>query len=290
MPLPTSINSKAIYHVEAHQLDKWSCGYNALFNACNLEQAIGLDNPCSKFEKFSEICTAFIQRKKRKSTDAMSSSEFEDLPYKLKLSRAQYLGLDKTGNVKPDLDEDVYIRATPGMSGSEIEDSLTKEKKRREEALIQSLQREFGNNDDYCMHFFCHVIADDSGHGILITLVQKDRFNRALYIFDNLNMPITEDSENKKYIDFLCTIFGISFQESFNRYKIDIPDKWPTTPVFHQTVRVDDKGKLIEEKDYLELLVPLDMLLKFYKSNKYIPNYPLIEHYQFNPLPLMLFL
>ncbi len=299
LSLPPSISSKAIYHIETHQIDEWSCGYNALFNTCNLEQLIGLDNPCSNFGKFKEICTAFIEKKKRKPTDAMFNQEFEDLPYKLKLSRAQYLGLDEIGNVRPDLDESISMQLTSTMSQREIDDYLNKKQQIKENALILSLQREFSNNSDYCIHFFCHVIIDSIGHCFVISLVQKGSTNRALYIFDNLNSPITESSDSKKYINFLCTTFGISSRESFDKYKITVPDKWPTAPASQPTTNTTKKSMVKkskkkeetkEQRDYLELLIPLKLLLQPYESNKYIPSLSFIKKPRFISLPFRVFL
>lgn len=38
LTLPVSLNNRAVYHIKAHQIDEFCCGYNALYNACNLEK------------------------------------------------------------------------------------------------------------------------------------------------------------------------------------------------------------------------------------------------------------
>ncbi len=230
MPVPSSISSKAVYHMQAHQIDEWSCGYNALFNACNLENTLGFKNSYSNFKQFNELCTAFIRRTHKGPRDGISNMDIEKLATQCKLQNIVYLN-NGGGKIAPLLNSPTTITIRADIPDYEVQRLLERAITKREQALLTELKKELEGKKLYCIHFVCHVFAKGEDHCILVSLVQKDGSHRGLYIFDNMNSPIQEGSEIKRYIDFLCTTFKVSTLEVFNRRKIILADKWPTTPL-----------------------------------------------------------
>lgn len=231
MPIPPSISSKAVYHVRAHQIDEWSCGYNALFNACNLEHTLGFKNPYSTFKNFKELCTTFIRKTRKGPRDGISNVAIEKLAAQCKLQKVTYLNVNGYGTIVPLLNSPTTVTVRADLSNSEVQALLDHAVKKREDAVLKELKKELETKKMLCIHFICHVFAKGEDHCILVSLVQKNGLYRGLYIFDNMNIPIKENTEIKQYIDFLCITFKVSSLEAFNRHKIILPDKWPTTPL-----------------------------------------------------------
>jgi hypothetical protein len=230
LPLPSSFGSRAIYHVEAHQINTWSCGYNALFNACNLEHFLGVSNKYRDFAKFSQLCTAFLQRVSKKKRDGISNVEIEGLALSLGLGKVYYLSPDQKGEVVPLLESSTFITVPASMSSAQANRLLEQAVKKREQALYSAIHQKLKVQKDVCVHFVCHVRARREDHCILLSLVQKKGKDRALYIFDNLNGKVTDRSYIKPYIDFISKTFQVSSEQAYRKHKISIPDRWPTSP------------------------------------------------------------
>ena len=110
---------------------------------------------------------------------------------------------------------------------SEIDRMLQQAVERRGREVIKRHIDYFNNSIDCVVHFICIVKADGESHAILASIVQNST-GRGLYIFDNMNKPITDQSTITKYINYLCKTFAISYKSQFRAPTL--PDRWPTTP------------------------------------------------------------
>lgn len=225
LPLPKSVQSKAVYHVKAYQLDKWSCGYNALFNACNIEQYLTKSNKFSNYPLFNHFCSAYLKSKKMDPSKASNNRTLEELAKHLKLQKFQYLVEDKAKGVHP-LISGVRISYPAGLPKAKIAIKLQEAKNKKEQEKIKEIKDYLKKNKGKicCAHFVCHIVALGGPHGILITLVQNKQGDRALYVYDNMNLSIHENSLTKKYINYLCKEFNVSKANKFADFKL--PNRW----------------------------------------------------------------
>ncbi len=239
LELPRSFETKAIYHKKAYQLDEFSCGYNVLFNACNLERTCNLANRFSEYALFKKTCTSYILKNKLKPKDAVYNNQ-------LSLLAEDYLGMQQLcvlgfeGNqICPLFTTPTQITYFWSISQQEKEHRLKQAMIARGQELLASIKDRLDNDHSrYTMvHFVCNLRLAESKHWILITLVQN-RTGRALYIFDNANRKIEESSQSKRYIDFLVEQFGISPKKQFRGPQL--PDIWRTIPKRSPRIQQDD--------------------------------------------------
>ncbi|MBA3953824.1 hypothetical protein H0X48_00685 [Candidatus Dependentiae bacterium] len=207
LSLPQSLASKPIVHLKVRQLDNWSCGYNALYNACLAEQRAGLNNSSSILSHFELLCSSYLRSKRANPQEASSNTTLTDLADKLKLENLCCLYLDKHNTVEPFFDTPTSITFKYGLSQREKDQLMEKTKKQRGVTLFKELKQKFIAQKLCCMHFICNVQEDSIKHWVLVSLVKKSPSDVMLYICDNMNRKITERSQIKKYIDYLYNFF-----------------------------------------------------------------------------------
>lgn len=225
LPLPKSIVSRAVYHVKTHQINDFCCGYNCLYNACNLETACGIANHYSIYGIFKDACMRYLKSEK---IDPMANVYNTTLRT---LSR-QILGLQQQCFMIHDPQYPQGFRmefreCTKG-TGRDHHEALRaciqKDSERTIDALTKIRDRLNKSRQPYeVVHF---IFCADS-HAVLISVVQNVT-GRGLYVFDNMNYMIYEGSKTKLFLDYLCAFFSISQKSSFSGPSI--PDIWSSTP------------------------------------------------------------
>lgn len=240
----------AIYHIKANQLENWSCGYNVLFNACNLENHLGFHNAYSFYSNFKRACTEFINAHKKKPEEGITNKDMATLAQRVMLKRNHYLYIDEQGKVVPFIEGKVSIMVPPNTSEDERQQLLKQEVAKKQRQVVQEIQNSIGSVGTGCVHFFCHVLSEQEGHCILITLHKNNYGLRSLYIFDNLNAAIQESPSAKYYIDYISTEFKVS--QSKLCPSLTLPDVWPTAPAPIRVQKVINSSKVttIYEKDF----------------------------------------
>lgn len=223
LPLPEALDNQAVYHVKAHQVDDFCCGYNCLYNACNIEEMCGIPNCFSDYTIFKETCLGHLAYKNINPKDPVFNSTLE-------IISKEYLGLQKRYyteyNCKracgfhveylPPLPKNAEVHQKPCMHVLPAD--------RAQELFTRIRYRlNTSNNPQDIVHF---MFGADK-HIILISLIQNPT-GRGLYIFDNTNTAITEGSKTKLFIDYLCKFFCISLKNQFSGPYI--PYVWKTTP------------------------------------------------------------
>lgn len=227
LSLPLIYTNKPIYYIKAHQLDKWSCGYNVLFNACNVEQHCGRINKGANFNHFSSICGTYLNSIYKESHKASTNNILDDLSQKLKLQDNCYLHLDSYNKIEPLLKGSVKIKYYGNPSQTEIDRLFKEAIIKRNQDRINEINKMLNNNKDklYFVHFFCHVEDTSGPHVLLISLIQNKN-GRSLYIFDNLNAVITQYSQTMQYIDYIYSTFKVYINS--DRNFINFPNHWPS--------------------------------------------------------------
>lgn len=230
MHLPTKYDYRAVYHIKAHQIDEFSCGYNALFNGCNLETACEMQNPFCNYNQFKSVCLGYLGSKNLRPKAAASNAVIEELAQKLRMKPLYNLTFGKDGNsIEPLFVTPTKITYLLGTAEHEIQRMLKDAVAKRGKDLMQKLKTKVDSSNARCevIHFVCIIHAQGEPHGILISLV-KNASGRGLFVFDNLNISIHNHPQIQRYIDFLADSFKISSKYNFKAPKI--PDVWPTTP------------------------------------------------------------
>ena len=75
----------------------------------------------------------------------------------------------------------------------------------KEEQLLKKLRKKLTQAS--CLHFACHCKPQGIDHVVLITLVCDKYKRKSLYIFDNLNTPIVNNSSLTHYIRWILKRF-----------------------------------------------------------------------------------
>lgn len=228
LELPRSVNGSAIYHIKTQQLDDYCCGYNALFNACNMENCCGIPNKASDYMIFDKVCRQYVQQEGLNPHDSVGNRTLDALHKLLGMQTLCQLSFYKQKIVP------IFSTPTPytyfeGTSDREIERISEAAIEKRSQEFLTQLKSGLERNGVYkgIIHFICIVKARGEDHGILITLVQNQT-GCGLYIFDNLNIKIDDRSETRQYIDFLCKMFYVSPKHQFKGPQL--PASWRTTP------------------------------------------------------------
>lgn len=196
-----SASSKAVYYVKAEELPGFCCGYNALFNACNIEAAFGKSQKYSDRKIFAKTCRQHLKNWQIHPLDVVYNDELEEL--------AKNLGIQNFYCVSYEPHSVFYIPDFP----------LPSKDARFHNNIKKKLDASTGL---FFVHFVCHLPYEE-GHWILMTLVQNTS-GRALYIYDNLNLAI--DEESQVFIDFFCKSYKISPKGQFQG--VQMPAKWPS--------------------------------------------------------------
>ncbi len=233
IPLPVSIASKAVFHPQVLQIPGFCCGYNALFNACNLEDWCGFTNCYSDYTVFRELCLGYLNHKAINPHEGVTPKTLDLLSKKgLELRNCCFLSLDHKENrtVEVILFSDTVIFTRRDTPEAEIQDMLKATRNSRMSESLETIKKrlEQSKKSLEIVQFPCGFrTSRGTGHGILISLVQN-RTGRGLYVFDNMNEKIDDASPVKRFIDFLCTEFGVSHKTQF--VGPDLPSQWPSIP------------------------------------------------------------
>lgn len=228
IPLPSSLATHAVFYKKSRQLNAFSCGYNTLFNAANLEQTYGFHNPYSNYAAFESICRPYAQQYGYKPRGPLYNTDISNLAKKLLTQNIINLTL-KNERIIPLFDTSTHYSYPHGSSKRTIKLIARKAVQDRAHKLIEKVRQHLSQNSDHTqiVHFGCFVKDDGEGHIILATLVQN-KSGRGLYIFDNMNEKIKEGSDIKYVIDYLTVTFEISPKHQFKGPQL--PTYWPTIP------------------------------------------------------------
>ncbi len=233
IPLAGSIASKAVFHPEVQEVPGFCCGYHSLFNACNFEDLCGFTNCYSDYTVFRELCLGYLNHKGIDPKEGVTP-ETLDLLLKngLELRNFCFLSLDMKENrtVGVILWSDTVVHFKRGTSETEIQALLKATRNSRMSESLDSIRRTLKQSKKplEIVQFHCGFrTIRGREHGILISLVQNST-GRGLYVFDNLNEKIDEASPIKRFIDFLCTEFAVSYKSQF--VGPDLPHQWPSLP------------------------------------------------------------
>ena len=230
LPVPRSLSYKAVYHIKAHQIPGFCCGYNCLFNACNVERLCDIPNKFSNFEYFRNACMNVLTNMGINPEDGVYSDTLDMLATKyLHMQPLYNVTIDNNLKVTPILTTSTRITYIVGTPKREIERKMEEAKQKRYQETWESIKNRLAKNTTKCqvIHFVCSFKTREGGHSVLIALVQN-KSGRALYLYDNMNYPVTDRSATKQYLEFFSNQFLVSAR---NQWKfVDIPDIWSSTP------------------------------------------------------------
>ncbi len=208
--LPRALQNKPIFHEKVEQIQGWSCGYNALYNACKLEQKFGRDNIHSQLWAFEAVGSAFLHDIDAIPTNASTNVMLEGLAKQLQLQRFCCLRINEQDQVQPIMSEGVRIRYRGNATPAEIKKMLKNAQERQSDEQMELLKAELDSATGlHFIHFVCHVIVEGSEHFVLLSVVKNDD-TLSLHICDNLNSSIYETSAMKYYIDYISLYFNIN--------------------------------------------------------------------------------
>lgn len=189
LPVPHSLRNKAVYYERVRQLNNFCCGYNALYNACKLEQKLGIANPYSDVKRFENLCLPYIASRGYRPKDNAYTHIIKELSVKLNLTHLESVGLRGRNN-----------------------NSLIVHSCYHPDQTMQALKQKLNapSTRTKVIHFVCIFQLPNGPHGVLVSLVKDSQEQISLHLFDNLNNQLTEGSELKRCIDALITYFGVS--------------------------------------------------------------------------------
>lgn len=211
LPLPASLADKAVYHVKARQINGWSCGYNVLFNACNVEQFFAKSNKNHDYNEFAKVCLPYLKSINRNPKASSNNHVMEKLSKYLKLQKFSYFSFNKSKESAPLISGPVKIVFPGKTSKAKIKLLLDAAWKKRQQEYVSQLKKTLSDakGNPAFVHIACHISSTDGGHAVLASIVQDPAGKRALYIFDNMNILVKDGSQMKRHIDTLCSTFNI---------------------------------------------------------------------------------
>ncbi len=216
--LPSSLQNKPIYYKAVKQIDDLSCGYNALYNACKLEQHFGRANKHSKLTAFKAVCFPYLREIGENPRAASSNLILSELANRVTLQKFGFLSLNEHNKIEPLLSESIQVSWQGHLSKANLDALFVAERQKQAQRFMTSLKHELAKaSGPHFIHFVCQVNAKGEEHGILLSVVKNSKGALALYIHDNMNSPIEERSSIKKYIDYVCKEFNIGRSEHNNR-------------------------------------------------------------------------
>lgn len=247
LPLPASLSGLPIYYEEVDQIDGMSCGYNALYNACRLETQLGKANPASDLDYFTTLCLPYLNGIKADPENFSDNEMLENLACLLKLQNFRYLHLYKDHVIPAGMIEyQVPHRATQADIERAIDRAYIGRATLIYNELIQAINAARGS---FFIHFVCHVKSRGVGHAVLISLVKDINGGKSMYIHDNMNAYITEHCDIMRYINLICTKFGIQAHSA--------PAITTASSSSSSSVQILDEGLTAQEKQELELAMRL---------------------------------
>ncbi len=224
LKLPNSVRSHAVYYLNSKQLNKYSCGYNVLFNAANLEHSCGFLNPAHKYQVFDQRVMPYLRDF---CIDPKSASSNEMVEYlakqKLFLQPLFYLYCLEN-RVKPFISNTVSISYPVGTPQHEIDRRMAQEWRSRRNQEVQKVKQHLQDNPYTVVHFACFVKDQDAGHHAILISLHQNESGRGLFIFDNMNSTIYESSDITSFIQYLIDTYNISTYYSFDPPQL--PHRW----------------------------------------------------------------
>lgn len=230
--LPKSLEGKSVYHIKSWQLNDWSCGYNVLFNACNLEKIFTKNNNSHDYDIFSKKVLEYLKIKNKNPKGSASNKMLDRLSEILGLEKYQFLVI-KDQKIKPIFSTSTKITFYHGTTQDQINALMQQAIEKREKDCIVDLKNYINKPKDLkFLHLFCQIKDQSINHLVLMSVIENRNKIRSLFIFDNVNLLVKENSQLKKYIDFICAEFKISKidHKEYNKIKEFVPGKWSTVP------------------------------------------------------------
>lgn len=224
--VPSPLANRAIYHPVVHQLNLFSCGYNALFNAANFEEWCGFPNPAHRYTIFKNLTLSYLNKKGHRPDRSSDNTITEELGRSiLQLQPLYHLSFykdDRTTIVPPG---EVHISYPEGTSEYEKQRLFAQAfMKMGKEHIRQCRVHLEQHKAAAVIHFICYVRSREGKHIILISLYQNSS-GRALYLFDNSNEQLSKEHDTVRYLSYLCQQFGISDKNLFTAPHL--PRRWP---------------------------------------------------------------
>lgn len=230
LKLPPGLGSKAVFYIKSHQLNEFCCGYNVLFNGCNLEKYCDFPNRFSDYSLFKKTCMNYITHHNLKPKASVSNLTIEKLAYKhLGMQQFCSLQFDEENRIAPIFDTPTEISYIVGTSKLEIQRKLKKAVEERGTRVFEKIKQKLNMpiTTTEIVHFMCSIVSEGTGHALLMSIV-ANKTGKGLYIFDNMNSPISHSSQTMKYIEFICNTFHIQAKHLYKGPYL--PKRWPSTP------------------------------------------------------------
>ncbi len=223
--VPESVRSHAVHYIRTKQLDKFSCGYNVLFNAANFETTLGFENPAHKYPVFEQRIIPYLQQKGFHPRGGTTNETIGLLAKKITLQPLYNLGSDDISllGIAPMISGTVSISYTKGCPEREIQRRLDDAFRAKQDTQIHQVKEYLRTHDYAVVHFSCFVDDFDEGHAILVSLHQNES-GRGLFVFDNINATMKESSQIMRYIEYLIYTFDISGYYTFSSPQL--PNRW----------------------------------------------------------------
>jgi hypothetical protein len=213
--LPPSLSNKPIYHVYAPQLNGFSCGYNALFNICKLE-----NNQYSNLTNFSALINDYLAKyNQRHPVKNTVSSSTDAMLYgiarrRMKLDNVYCLNFNENNELRVAFCKPLNVTVTcaAGTPRDVVKEMLRQKSlqkaRQRTRRCINILKKRFETMSQGKLHFVCRVF-ETAWHWVLVSLVKTPQGAKTIYIADNLNRPYSDQSGIVRYIKFICNAFNI---------------------------------------------------------------------------------
>lgn len=225
LPVPASLQHHAVYYVKTKQLDQFSCGYNVLFNAANFEESLGFANKHHTYPVFRDSILPYLQYEgfnpKAGSTNHIAEAFSQVLGlqpfYHLSYSEKNLYG------VGPLISDEIWVTCEEGTPQWRVGQLLDKAYQEKQDKQLSEIRKYLRTNKYAVVHFDCSVQIDGTGHAILLSLHQNES-GRGLFMFDNMNSSINNNSEITRFIEYLVYTFDISNKQQFNPPRL--PDRW----------------------------------------------------------------
>ena len=132
LPLPAQFADKAVYHVKAEQLEDFSCGYNCLYNGCNMEQLCGIENGYSQYQHFQKECKKYIRSQGAYPKKSASTDIIDKLARKLHMQNVCNLEYCKKGKIQPVLPGKVTVYYDCGTPELEMKKKLDQAQEKKD--------------------------------------------------------------------------------------------------------------------------------------------------------------
>jgi len=223
LPVPKEFSSQATYYYRTKQLDNFSCGYNALFNALNFGQCCGFTTQYHRYEYFEPMVLSYTREQGLNPKHTSYNKDTEHLAQDLGLEYFYHLHRDsKTRQVALLFTGRVSITYPKYTPQSEVDRRMADAVAQKRKGILEGITAYLRSVDTAVVHFLCYLkSARGESHAILISLHQN-KTGRGLYIFDNLNEPIYEAT---LFIEYLSKTFMISSSKQFHGPQL--PYRWP---------------------------------------------------------------